>query len=208
MNNSCNIVQDLLAAYQDSTCSEESRQLVQNHLQTCADCTALLVQLQAEDLAVAAQMQTDVLDRQHKRVWKRVLAVSVSLALVFSAVFALLLYAVNRDNGVAQHAEFIFGESTVYTQRELKKAAKKVVSEFESGYEAWILLNIRYDEAEAKALAEYEEDQDVLIFTSDIYIGGGTTGGPDPHQVITGWSWILKKNSLTGGWEVLNKGFA
>ena len=39
---SCNIVQDLLPSYIDDLCSEESRQMVEEHLKECAKCRAML----------------------------------------------------------------------------------------------------------------------------------------------------------------------
>lgn len=41
----CKIIQDLLPLYCDRVCSEESAQLVEEHLADCGDCTALLAEL-------------------------------------------------------------------------------------------------------------------------------------------------------------------
>lgn len=43
---SCEVVQDLLPLYQDSVCSESSRQMVEEHLQECADCRMIAGRLQ------------------------------------------------------------------------------------------------------------------------------------------------------------------
>lgn len=42
MNISCRIIEDLLPLYCDNICSEESRQLVDTHLQQCESCKAVL----------------------------------------------------------------------------------------------------------------------------------------------------------------------
>lgn len=38
----CNVIQDLLPSYIDELCSEESRQMVEEHLKECAKCRAML----------------------------------------------------------------------------------------------------------------------------------------------------------------------
>lgn len=47
---SCNVTKDLLPAYLDETCSEESRELVEEHLQECSSCREFLVKLQEQDV--------------------------------------------------------------------------------------------------------------------------------------------------------------
>ena len=48
MNLPCNVVQDLLPLYHDGVCSEESKELVQEHIATCAQCKDYLHQLKEE----------------------------------------------------------------------------------------------------------------------------------------------------------------
>lgn len=48
MNLPCNVVEDLLPLYFDSLCSEESAELVEQHLKTCPGCSRMLAQLQTE----------------------------------------------------------------------------------------------------------------------------------------------------------------
>lgn len=48
MNNiQCGVIQDLLPLYVDDCCSEMSRQAVEQHLETCTDCRAVLHELSA-----------------------------------------------------------------------------------------------------------------------------------------------------------------
>lgn len=44
MKTDCDVIQDLLPLYVDGICSEKSRQLVEEHLKTCAVCCAILEQ--------------------------------------------------------------------------------------------------------------------------------------------------------------------
>ena len=46
----CNIIEDLLPLYHDNVCSEESRAMVKEHLQTCAKCRTLLAMMDEKGL--------------------------------------------------------------------------------------------------------------------------------------------------------------
>ena len=48
MKKQCGIVQDLLPLYLDGVCGEESRNLVEEHLQACEGCRSIRKELQAE----------------------------------------------------------------------------------------------------------------------------------------------------------------
>ncbi|MBP5491343.1 MAG: zf-HC2 domain-containing protein [Clostridiales bacterium] len=50
---SCNVIMDLLPSYVDGICSQESRQLVQEHLKTCSDCQKVY-QAMKEEAGVSA----------------------------------------------------------------------------------------------------------------------------------------------------------
>lgn len=49
MNISCKVIEDLLPLYHDGVCSQESRALVEEHLETCEDCTKLCKALDGEE---------------------------------------------------------------------------------------------------------------------------------------------------------------
>ena len=48
MKLSCNVARDLLPLYHDGVCSDESRALVEEHLDGCPDCAGILKELQGE----------------------------------------------------------------------------------------------------------------------------------------------------------------
>ncbi len=50
MKTDCEIIRDLLPLYVDDICSEKSRQMVDEHLKECAECTDLLYRLQKTDI--------------------------------------------------------------------------------------------------------------------------------------------------------------
>ena len=46
----CNVIQDLLPLYADDACSEESRDLVREHLQECGECSSMLERLKSHEI--------------------------------------------------------------------------------------------------------------------------------------------------------------
>lgn len=57
MNLPCKVIEDLLPLYHDGICSEESKELVDRHLATCADCKEYLHNLK-EKMILAQQPDT------------------------------------------------------------------------------------------------------------------------------------------------------
>lgn len=55
MSKQCKIVEDLLPLYHDGVCSEESRQMVDEHLAQCEDCRKMLGQIDGELVSPAAK---------------------------------------------------------------------------------------------------------------------------------------------------------
>ena len=45
MEKHCEVIRDLLPLYADDVCSERSREIIEEHLQECPECSALLEQL-------------------------------------------------------------------------------------------------------------------------------------------------------------------
>lgn len=79
MKLSCNVARDLLPLYHDGVCSGESRALVEEHLNQCPECAAILRQLRGEielphespdDQAVLEQIERTV-KKRNKRAWIR-----------------------------------------------------------------------------------------------------------------------------------------
>ncbi len=50
MRTDCHVIRDLLPLYTDNACSSQSRALVEEHLEECPDCTAMLRSLRDDEL--------------------------------------------------------------------------------------------------------------------------------------------------------------
>ena len=92
MSRQCKIVEDLLPLYHDGACSEESKQLVEEHLSQCEECRNLLHMID-EEIIVPAKgedvRELEGISEAVRKGWKKALRAGVSLTL--AAV--LLLFA-------------------------------------------------------------------------------------------------------------------
>lgn len=80
-NLNCEVIQDLLPLYQDNICSETSRQLVEEHLQSCSDCSTLLTKLKNTllDDRLTEEKRT-VLEAHYKQEKRRTFTIGVCVA--------------------------------------------------------------------------------------------------------------------------------
>lgn len=58
MKLNCNVIRDLLPLYADQICSDESRELVEEHIAECGGCTALLRQMQNTEIETGLKSET------------------------------------------------------------------------------------------------------------------------------------------------------
>ena len=90
MKLSCDVIQDLLPLYHDGVCSEESKKLVEEHIETCADCKDVLHGLREEiapDTVEAAEPLVDIRMKWNRQKRKALL----KGALIVTVVFAVLI---------------------------------------------------------------------------------------------------------------------
>ena len=72
MNNSCDIIRDLLPLYADDACSEDSRRMVDEHLAECPACSGMLKRLQNNEIEEGLQMEKqDVIEYGAKKFRKQ-----------------------------------------------------------------------------------------------------------------------------------------
>ena len=129
---------------------------------------------------------------------KKILAMLLTVVLLFSGCGGHTL-AVNR----------IVGESTVYSETEIKSAMNVVTRKFRSGFRGCVLLELRYDEEKTLRETERREEQgetgEILVLSSKFYVGK-SDGSLTPGMTYEGWTWELEKTVL-GDWKLANYGF-
>ena len=86
MNKHCEVIRDLLPLYADEVCSERSRELIEEHLRECPECSAMLEQLRTHEIEEGLQEEKEqVIEYQAKRFRRR----SATVGSVISGLFMI-----------------------------------------------------------------------------------------------------------------------
>lgn len=80
----CNVIADLIPLYIDETCSQESAELVEEHIKTCKDCSKLLERMRAEGIEPKKRAPVFESSRLFKSVRKSILIVMLSLGVMLT----------------------------------------------------------------------------------------------------------------------------
>ena len=101
MKMECEVIRDLLPLYADDVCSPASRALVDEHLNTCADCSGMLERLKASEIEdKLSGEKAQVIRYQTKRFKRRSAAVGSTIATVFM-IPILICLIVNITSGAS-----------------------------------------------------------------------------------------------------------
>lgn len=107
MTISCDLVKDLLPLYHDGVCSENSKQIVEEHLLECDICKSLLAKINDTTVDNCLQRERNDVVRQHtKAVKKKSLTAGISIALIMAIPIVVCLI-VNLVSGHALDWFFI-----------------------------------------------------------------------------------------------------
>ena len=86
MNKNCEVIRDLLPLYADDVCSGRSRELIEEPLQECPDCSAMLEKLRTHEIETDLQEEKEqVIEYQAKRFRRR----SATVGSVVSGLFMI-----------------------------------------------------------------------------------------------------------------------
>lgn len=86
MNKDCEVIRDLLPLFADDVCSGRSRELIEEHLQECPDCSAMLEKLRTHKIETDLQEEKEqVIEYQAKRFRRR----SATVGSVVSSLFMI-----------------------------------------------------------------------------------------------------------------------
>ena len=84
MKTHCDIIRDLLPLYADDACSDESRRLVDEHLQECPDCVSVLEKLKDSEIEEGLKTEkTAVIEYGAKKFRKRSATVGSTVSGLF-----------------------------------------------------------------------------------------------------------------------------
>lgn len=99
MNKHCEVIRDLLPLYADDVCSERSRELIEEHLRECPECSAMLEKLRTHEIETDLREEREqVIEYQARRFKRR----SATVGSVVSGLFmipVLVCLIVNLASG-------------------------------------------------------------------------------------------------------------
>ena len=101
MKTDCDVIRDLLPLYADEVCSGTSRQLIEEHLQECPECSGMLEKLRTHEIESGLQEEKEqVIEYQAKRFRRRSATVGSVIAGLFM-IPVLVCLIVNIASGSA-----------------------------------------------------------------------------------------------------------
>lgn len=107
MKINCNVIRDLLPLYADQICSNESRELVDEHLSKCGDCSSLLQQIRNTEIETELKTEAEnVLHHQADFFKRKSAIVGTAIAGIFM-IPILVCLIVNLATGAALDWFFI-----------------------------------------------------------------------------------------------------
>jgi len=143
---------------------------------------------------------------------KVVLLLALALCLSLSAC---------RNPGIINNAEIDYGNSTSFSEAEIKSAMEVVFSKFRD-FEGCDLIKLWYDEEKSDTIIKRDissdggntiknsgaEPENIIILFSDFYVdASGGDGGFNPDSTYTDWIWILIRDSTNDNWKIVDWGY-
>lgn len=107
MKLNCNVIRDLLPLYLDQICSDESKELVDEHLASCRDCSVLLQQMRSTEIETDLKSETKNVILNQARFFKRKSAVAGAVIAGIFMIPILVCLIVNLASGAALDWFFI-----------------------------------------------------------------------------------------------------
>ena len=143
MNKECEVIRDLLPLYADDVCSERSRELIEEHLHNCPECSAVLEKLRKNEIENNLREEKDqVIEYQAKRFKRR----SATVGSVVSGLFMvpiLICFIVNMATGSSLSwfylaaSAFLFASALIGLPFALRA---EPVRAFIGGFNRWIIV--------------------------------------------------------------------
>ncbi len=129
----CGVISDLLPLYCDGVCTQDSRKVVEGHLESCSSCRKVLEQLQAGcSIFPEQEQQEEKIIKDMAAVWKKSVSKSF-LKGVFAALCAVLLLT-GGYIGLSRWPVVPIAPDKVQAQVEVSEAAVTVKLEVADGY--------------------------------------------------------------------------
>jgi len=209
VKNECSYVKDVLPLYCEGMVSEETAELIKEHLNGCEECSRRFMEMQSESHIDNFQKQPNVEQAEPIKKFKQK-QLRKKIKLICAAV--VLTLAVLLILPQILPASISYGDSEVYSQEDRKAAVDLILDKFHS-WEGCKLYSVYYTSDEfchreleyCNTLApdgvEYTE---CIVYRTEFrspIFGGGAWNANFRYN----WSWYLARIG-NGPWELLTWG--
>lgn len=134
------------------------------------------------------------------------------LAIILS-LFFMLLCGCNESSDMS-NATIDYGQSQLYSQRDMDSAISKIKKEF-SSWDGCVLHSIAFTNDSlckenvgyCNELREGAGFDECIVFESSFHSPKHYYSGFEPDQEYSGWSWYLARKDY-GAWALLTWGYA
>lgn len=136
MKKECNIVQDLLLGYIDEVVSEDSKEVIEEHIKTCNNCKEKLEDIQKDikESKKSEEREVDYLKNVKKKISKKnVFIIIIGLILSLIIIFNIIVF-VNYSVTACEMEIFLNDDITEENQRKIVKIIKEKDSNAEIIY--------------------------------------------------------------------------
>ncbi|MCH5270798.1 MAG: zf-HC2 domain-containing protein [Lachnospiraceae bacterium] len=113
MKLNCNVIHDLLPLYVDQICSDESRELVDEHLTDCRDCSTLLQQIRNTEIETDLKSETENVILHQAKFFKQKSTIAGAVIAGIFMIPILVCLIVNLASGAALNWFFIVFASLI-----------------------------------------------------------------------------------------------
>ena len=107
MNNTCDIVQDLLPLYIDGICSDASRQMIEAHLKSCPACSDMCRQLNNSEIETQLKTEKEGVVQRQAKIFKRRSAFAGAIVAGILLIPILICLIVNLAQGAVMGWFFV-----------------------------------------------------------------------------------------------------
>lgn len=120
-------------------------------------------------------------------------------------LFLFMLVGCGKVTGVNE----TIGPSQLYSESEIQSAMNLVKTQFSTGFEGCVLLDLWYDEEfsskHADDWAEQYKADEAIVLLSNFYVSGNKNPTLNPNSKYENWNWILVRSN--GGWHLKDWGY-
>lgn len=179
----CAVIEDLLPSYIDGLTSDESNQLIKEHLKDCTNCSKIYHEMKQElpNISQSIDTPSDYNERKLvQRIKSKIMTVIVTLVITFSLLgflvgsFGNILF--QEGNPIPILSSIIKLEFTDVEYVELSTVPERYISEIELGNNDWYSVVKEFMETRGWEYKEqigsgliFEKDKDQIIVSTRQY---------------------------------------